>query len=449
MRYALLLLLAVTLTRANGADLRDQLQLAEKEGDRPAQIEIIRRILEYTPDDSKLRGQLLQLWLTETDYDMASRTLDDWKNAPEDVAASAQATILMARDHPDDAIRVLEEYHAKDPTDLAITRQLSGYLTGNPARQLALLEAAPGVAEAPDLLVARAYARLYLQDYPGALADFAIADKLASKSQVVKGSRVDFDRVRTASEGIRLASEQLAQNPKDFPARTRRAYWYLFMGDRATPLEKASADAEAALALVPGSSAARLMLATTLNRSGKLTRDAALKKYDVDLSKSFIIPETLDQLIAEDLKLQKTPGDEKALVARATILSHLPAQFQLALDDTNAALDLDPNNAAAAEERIYILVKTGKQDEAVSALRKLAATKPPPGLLSAAALTVAEGYLQTSRYREALDYANEAIEARPTAEAYKFRASVWTRMDRAEDAKADITKAIALEKTRR
>lgn len=449
MRYALLLLLAAALTRADGANLRDQLKLAEQADDRPAQIELVRRILTQDPGDNALRSQLLRLWLDDGDYDMAERALDDWKDAPENVSASARATILMAHGHSDDAIRVLEEYHAKAPADLAIIRQLSNGLAGNPARQLTLLEAAPGVAEAPDLLVSRALARLYLQDYAGALADFAIADGVDPQSPAVKSNRADFDRVRVASEGVRLTSEQLAQNPRDFSARTRRAYWYLSMGYRATPLEKATTDAEAALGLVPGSSAARIMLATALVRSGRLSQEAALKKYGVDLSKSFLIPGTLDQLIVEDLKLQKNPQDGKALVDRAGILSHLPAQFQLALDDTNAALDLDPNNAAAAEARIYILVKTGKQDEAVSALRKLAATRPPPGALSAASLTIAGSYLQSNRYREALDYASEAIAAKPTAEAYKFRASVWARMDRAEDARADIAKATALEKNRR
>ncbi|GAT31649.1 hypothetical protein TSACC_243 [Terrimicrobium sacchariphilum] len=449
MRYALLLLLAAALTRADGANLRDQLQLAKREADRPAQIEIIRRILANEPDEGDLRGQLLDLWLTEGDYDMAARTLDDWPTAPENISVSARATIFLARGHEDDAIRLLESYHAKAPADLAITRQLTGYLAGNPARQLALLEAAPSVTENPDLLISRAFARLHLHDYSGALADFAIAERIAPQSDEVKANRADFERVRVASDGIRLASEQLAQNPQDFSARTRRAYWYLSLGYRATPLGKATADAEAALALVPGSSAARLMLATALVRSGKLTQDAALKEYGVDYSKSFVIPETLNQLIAEDLKLQKNPRDGKALSDRAGILSHLPAQFQLALNDTNTALDLDPNNAFAAEERIYILVKTGKQDEAVSALRKLAATRPPPGILSAASLTIAGSYLQSNRYREALDYANAAMAAKPTAEAYKFRASVWVRMNRAEEAQADIAKATALEKNRR
>jgi tetratricopeptide (TPR) repeat protein len=449
MRYALLLLLATALTRADGANLRDQLQLAEKADDRPAQIEIIRRILAEEPDSAKLHGQLLQLWLTEGDYDMADRTLDDWKDAPENIAASAQATILLARHHEDDAIRVLEIYHQKAPTDLAITRQLSGYLAGSPARQLALLENAPGVTETPDLLVSRAYARLYLQDYTGALADFAMADKLAPKSNAVKSNRAEFDRVRVAAEGIRLATEQLAKNPRDFTALTQRAYWYLSLGPRATPLERTTYDANAALALVADSAAARILLATSLVRSGKLNQEAALKKYGVDTSKSFLIPETLTQLLAEDVKLQKDPKDGKALAARANLLSHLPAQFQLALNDITTALDLDPRNAAAASERIDILVRMGRLDDAVSALRRLDAMNPPAGTVSSASLLIAGAYLKAYRYREALDYANEAITAKPTAEAYKFRASVWERMDRPADAQADIAKATALEKNRR
>lgn len=449
MRYALLILLAAALSRVDGANLRDQLQLAESADDRPAQIEIVRRLLEQEPDNGKLRGQLLQLWLTEGDYDMADRTLDDWRDAPKNIAASAQATILLARDHEDDAIRVLETYHGKAPNDLAITRQLSGYLAGNPSRQLALLASAPGVTETPDLLVARAYAHLYLQDYDSALADFAMADKLAPKSDAVKNNRAEFDRVRVASEGIRAATEQLAKNPRDFAALVQRAYWYLSLGGRATPLEKATADANAALSLVPDSAAARILLATALVRSGKINQEAALKKYGVDTSKSFPIPETLNQLIAEDLKLQKDPKSNKSLTARANLLTHLPAQFQLALNDINTALDLDPRNTAAASERIDILVRMGRLDDAVSALRRLADSNPPANTVSSASLLIAGAYLKAYRYREALDYASEAITAKPTAEAYKFRASVWVRMDRPADAQADIAKATALEKNRR
>ncbi len=265
----------------------------------------------------------------------------------------------------------------------------------------------------------------------------------------MKRNRAEFDRVRVAAEGIRLATEQIAKNPRDFAALAQRAYWYLSLDGRATPLEKATADANAALALVPESTAASILLATALVRSGKLNQEAALKKYGVDTSKSFPIPETISQLLDEDLKLQKNPKNEKTLVARATLLFHLPAQFQLALNDINTALDLDPRNAAAASTRIEILVTMGRLDDAVATLRRLAATNPPAAILSSASLQIAKAYLKAYRYREALDYANEAIAAKPTAEAYKFRASVWERMERPSDAQADIAKATALEKNRR
>ncbi len=214
-------------------------------------------------------------------------------------------------------------------------------------------------------------------------------------------------------------------------------------------MEKATSDANTALALVPDSAAARILLATALVRSGKINQEAALKKYGVDTSKSFIIPETLNQLIAEDLKLQKDPKSSKSLTARASLLRHLPAQFQLALNDTTAALDLDPRNTAAASERMDILIKMGRLDDAVAALRRLADSNPPANTVCSASLLIAGAYLKAYRYREALNYASEAIAAKPTAEAYKFRASVWERMDRPADAQADIAKATALEKNRR
>ena len=108
--------------------LHDQLGLAEKDEDVYAQIELIRRILEKDPDDSELLEQLVELWLSVEDYDMAETQCASGRMLQK-IRASVLAAVLFARDQKrTEAVAMLESYLAGQPENLEITRQLAEYL---------------------------------------------------------------------------------------------------------------------------------------------------------------------------------------------------------------------------------------------------------------------------------------------------------------------------------
>jgi len=426
--------------------LREQLNLAEKDEDTHAQIELIRRILDQEPGDAGLREELATLWLAVADYNMAEKTILDWKDAPPAVRARVLAEVLYRRDDKkDEAAALLEKYLASQPGDLEITRQLAEYLMamGEYPRVVTLLDAAPGVSHDADLLVTRAKARRQGMDFAGALRDFAEAEDAGGDEAVVVNNRPDFERLKSALEPINSATEVLTQKPGDFGALLTRSWWYLYTG---FATEQALADAEAARKANPKSVGALLLYATAANRANKLTTREAQEKWNVDLAKALPEAKVLSDLATCDAQLAKTPDDASQLATRAFVLNDAPQQYALALLDAEAALALDPNSFKAHLEKIYALVKLGRLEPATAGLNALEATKPPTDKLATAYSYLVDAAFTNSQFPIALDYANRAIKLKPAAHYYKQRAAILQRMNRAAEAEADVEKAKQLEK---
>jgi tetratricopeptide (TPR) repeat protein len=446
--YVFCLSLAATLLfcqAAFGLFLRDQLALAKKDDDTHAQIELIRRILDEESGDTELREQLADLWLSIEDYDMAETTVREWKEAPESVRVSVLAAVLFVRDQKrDEAITLLEGYLAGNPEDLEITRQLAGYLgdNGEEEKVVDLLGKAPEVESEADLLVSRALARRKLQDFPGALKDFAAADKLNSEDAAVTNNRASFDRLRAALTGINTASTALANKSDDPVARISRAYWYLSTGFASG---RALEDAEAVRRIEPKSIAAQVLFAEAANQDGRLPPRDALEKLEVDVSKSVPSLQQLDNLYQLDIQLTKKPGDLSALLARSQELSEAQ-QYRLALRDAEAALAIDSGNARARALQISALVRLDRVDDAAAELRALEAAKPSREVLAGALNEIAEGTARASQFELALGYANRAIKAKSEARHYRQRAAILQRLDRYAEAQEDLSRAEQLEK---
>ena len=431
---------------AVGLSLRDQLALAEKDEDTHAQIELIRRILGEEPGDGELYERLAGLWLLVEDYDMAESTVREWTDAPESVRVRVFATVLFVRDQKKgEAVALLEGYLAGHPEDLEITRQLAGYLggMGEDKKVVDLLTGAPGVEEDAGLLVSRALARRKLQDFAGALKDFAVADKLDSEDESVVINRPSFQRLRAALAGIDAAGAILAGKPDDLSALLSRAYWYLSTGFASGP---ASEDAEAARSIDPKSVAALLLFAEASNQAGRLSARDALDKFEVDVSKPVPALEVLDRLQRYDGQLAKDPKDKSALLARARELSDNAQQYLLAMRDAEAMLAIDPGSAKARASKISALVKLGRVEDAAAELRVLEAAKPPREVLAGSLSALVEAATGASQLDAALEYANRAIKAKPEAQYYKQRAVILQRLERYADAQADLSHAQQLEK---
>lgn len=434
-RHGILLLAAcgAFAVTATASPLRDQLALAEKDADRHAQIELIRRILDTEPTDAALRGQLVSLWLNVGDFDMAEAAVRDWPDAPERIALSVQAEALYKRDEePVEAIALLEKFHAAHPDDIAITRQLAGYLADQRehARLVALLDQAPGVAADAGLVLARAKARRASGDFPRALDDFATADRL--DEETARPARASFDRLRAGLPEIDALNKTLERTPDDAAALTLRACWLHWIDADPAAVRR---DATQALELAPASTAAAIVAARASYSYG-----TARDKLSVDLSKPPPSPEALANLLALDAAVSAQPSAASRLAARARTLNAI-GQFLLALKDADAALDLDPAESAARLQRLIALVRLDRQSEAAAEVLAMEKLRTPPAVRATGYEFLANADLQTYRLDSALEFANRALKAKLSADRYKLRATILQRLGRMSEANADLVRA--------
>lgn len=447
----LLLFLASVLALCHttaGLSLRDQLALAEKDEDTYAQIELIRRILDTEAGKDALRERLAGLWLLVKDYDMAESTVRDWKSAPEALRVNVLATVLFVRDgQKTEAVRMLEGFVAKHPEDLEMTRQLAGNLgaMGEQGKVVELLSRAPGVEKDASLLVARALARRKLQDFAGALQDFAAAERVDPEQEAVVNNRPAFDRLRAALAGIDAANEVLGERPGDSAALISRAYWYLSTG---FAYEPAFEDAEAARRVDPKSIAALILFAEASNQTGRLSAAEAREKLEVDVSRPVPALIVLDRLWRYDGQISRDPKDVSALVGRSHELGEQAQQFRLALRDAETALVVDPKSTAGRAAKIFALAKLGEIEEAAAELRALESMKPTREILASTLSTLVDATMSASQIELALELSDRTIKAKPEARYYKQRAAILQRLERFADAQEDLARAQQLEKAK-
>ena len=430
--------------------LRDQLKIAQEAGDELAEIELIRRILDQEPKDAILHERLADLWISIEDYDMAEKTVKEWKDAPPFVTASIMADVLYYRDKKRaEAVKLLEDYHQKDPSDAVLTRQLVGFLVemGENQKIVTLLQPLQNKKEDADLFVSRAVAARNLNDYEAALQDYATAKSLDSDAAGVSSNSAAFDRLEKAAPGLRDAATMLQENPKDFVGLLARAYWLLYANFGS---DLAFESATAARQIDPGSAAATLLYAFAGNTAGKFSAMRAREECGADINRSLPSSDVMRQLVGLDLQLQQKPKDPALLVARAALLNHEAVQYGLALRDAAAVLEIDPRDNRARLEEMYSLLKLKDPSFVEAEYRQLEANKATPDQLASGCSFLVEALFATSRFEAALEYANRAIKLRPQiAHYYKQRAAVLQKLNRAPQAEADLAKARSLERKSR
>ena len=282
-----------------------------------------------------------------------------------------------------------------------------------------------------------------MQDFAGALKDFAAADGQDREAESVLSNRPSFERLRVAVAGIDGAGAILAAKSDDLRARLLRAYWYLSTGAAGG---LALEDAEAARLINSKSVAALLLFAGASNQAGRLSARDALDKFQVDVIRPVPALEVLDRLRQYDVRVAKNPKDISALLARGRELSENAQQYSLAMRDAEAALAIDSSSAKARAAKIAALVKLGRVDDAATELRVLDAAKPPPEVLAGSLSDLAAGAAGASQLDAALEYANRTIKAKPEAHYYKQRAAILQRLERFADAQSDLSRAQQLEK---
>ncbi len=421
--------------------LRAQLQLATRDQNALARIELLRRILDLSPGDDLARAQLIELWLSIGDYDMADASLAAWADAPRGLAALTRAKILRFRDKDaTGAVRTLNDYLAGSPGDTLAWQFLVDTLsTGEDhSATLQALDALVKLEKTAATLLQRADIKVALGDYAGAVADAAAAQALEPDFDRVKNALPRYARLEETLAALPPLDAALASNPQNFAALVERAWWFLYGG---VP-KRTVADSDVALIAFPSSLAARILKFDALHALDEAEDWKVRQEQGVDVHKSIYLS-TAQDIATSDAALAGEPKDAELFAARASALIDA-GQFLLAQADAEHALQADPRNARAALEGIYATTMLGS--DPAPFLRRLETMKPSKSQLARANSYLAEMYFRQSSLALALDFANRSLAAQESEHVLRVQAAVLQRLNRHAEATAALKRADALRK---
>jgi tetratricopeptide (TPR) repeat protein len=363
--------------------LREQLKKAQDAEDKPAIIELSRRIVAIVPSDAGTWDALAQTQLESEELDGLERTLDQWQKAvrrPPAAIEDFRAGLCFKRKDYQCAEQHWLAFIATKPprADRATDYDNLAELCAEQARWVdhaAYRTKAIAAQDTATRRVLRAVAFLRLHNWDTAYADMAKANKMDATDPQVKQWLPEFERLQKFLPQIKPLDAQIAKSPND-PAAAglllERARVLILAGRPLLAID----DAERAFKLQPASMRARIELAEALLDAGqaenaeKLDVDRYLRRGEDKLATAspsrggHVSDEALQELGTLDARLSANPKDADALVARARILRDL-RQFTLALVDANAALAINDKSAAAHFEAAQDLDDLDRQKEAL------------------------------------------------------------------------------------
>jgi len=371
---AVLTLLAGTALAAPEASelqqLRGQLKTAQDLGDKPAMIELSRRIVAIAPNDSDTWDTLAQTQLETDDLDGLGRTLDAWGKAfqrPPAAIEDFRAGLCFKREDYQCAEQHWLAFIATKPSaaDVATNYDNLAELCAAQARWADHASYRTKALAAQDTAarrVSRACAFLRLHKWDAAYADMAKANRMDASDPQVKEWLPQFERLQQFLPRIKRLDAAIAKSPNDPALLLDRARLFTVAGRPLLALD----DAERAFKLQPGSMRARIQTAEALLEVDRAD-DAAKLDVSKDLIRGrdrLITDEVLRELSALDSHLSQNPKNIDALVARAKILGQL-RQFTLSLADANAALSINDKSAPAQFEAARVLDALDREKDAL------------------------------------------------------------------------------------
>ena len=357
--------------------LRDQLKKAQDAEDKPAIIELSRRIVAIAPNNSETWDTLAQTQLESEDLDELERTLNEWQKASRRPTAAIEdfraGLCFKRKDYQCAEQHWLAFIATKPPrADVATDYDNLAELCAAQARWADHAEYRTKAITAQDTAarhVFRAIAFLRLHKWDAAYADMTKANKMNATDPQVKEWLPQFERLQQFLPRIKALDAQIAKSPNDPVAAgllLDRARLFTLAGRPLLALD----DSEHALKLQPGSMLARIQTGEALLEVNRAD-DAAKLDISKDLIRGkdrLVTDEILHELATLDSHLAQNPKDVDALIARARVLGQL-RQFTLSLADANAALSINDKSAAAQFEAARDLDALDREKEALEHAR--------------------------------------------------------------------------------
>jgi tetratricopeptide (TPR) repeat protein len=368
---------SAALVRAETSELRQlrlQLKAAEDANDKPAIIELSRRVVALDPKNSDAWDILAQSQLEIEDLDHLEQTLSAWQKAGRRPASAMEdfrgALCFKRKDYQCAERHWLAFIATKPPrADLATNYDNLAELCAAQERwkdHAAYRTKAIAAQDSAARRVSRACALLRLHKWDPAYADMAKANKMDPKDSQVKEWLPQFERLQKFLPRIKALDAQIMKSPNDIGLLLDQARLFTLAGRPLLALD----DAERALKVQPASMRARIQTAEALLDLGR-TEDAAKLQVSDKLARAedrHVSEQALRELGADDALLAQDPKNVDALVARAAILRSLK-QFTLALADPQSALAINDKSAAAHFEAATSFYNLGNVKEALTQMR--------------------------------------------------------------------------------
>jgi tetratricopeptide (TPR) repeat protein len=422
------------------SQLRAQLQAAEGAADKPAIIELSRRILAITPNDSDVWETLAQTELETEDWDRLEQTLDAWQKAvrhPPAAIEDFRGDLAARRKDYQNAERHWLAFLASKPppadaaaeydnlANLCATQQRWEDHAFHRTKAIAAQDSAAR-------RVARAIALLRLHQWDAAYADMAKANKMDATDPEVKEWLPQFERLHGFLPQIKALDAQIAKSPDDVGLLLDRARVFTLAGRPLLALD----DAQRALKIQPTSMRARIQTAEALLDVDRVD-DAAKLEVGRDLRRGadkHVSEQDLRELGGLDAQLLANPKDSEALTARSKTLREL-RQFTLALADARAALAINDKSADAHFEAAQDLNGLGQVKEALD--QALIATELDP---RDSAKWFFRGVLERQRanFAAAIESQTRSLEINESLLALNEREQCERRIGQVHEAEADL-----------
>jgi tetratricopeptide (TPR) repeat protein len=435
---------------ADLAQLRKQLATAEEANDKPAIIELGRRIVALAPNDGATWDKVAQAQLEKEDYDRAKETLDAWEKAIKPPPAAIEdyrgdldlklkdekgaekhwLAFLARKPAPADAANVYDKLG-----DLCAGQKRWADCESYEAKAIAAKDSAAR-------RVAHATVLLRLRQWDPAYADMEKANKIDSTDAQVKEWLPKFERIKESMGAIKDLDAQISKSPNNAALWLDRAR-LLTLAER--PL-LALDDCEQALKLQPASMRARIQKAEALldtsepDEAEKLQVGSNLAR-DKD---KHVSGAALRELGSADAEIAQNSAKAEPLAARAKTLRGLK-QTALALADAEAALKIDDKSAAAHLEASHAFDTMKQSKEALLHATKASELNPNDGTAWAF-----RGDLEAQRanYPAAIESFTRSLKLGESLEVLRARENCERRIGKIAEADADLKRIQQLEPTR-
>ncbi len=432
---------------ADVSQLRKQLVVAEEADDKPAIIELNRRIVAIVPNDSDAWKNIVQGQFEIEDYDRVGETLEAWQKAVKRPPAAIEHfrgdLAVKLKDYAN-AERHWLAFLARKPSpgDAAAIYDKLASLCADQSRwaDCASYDAkAIAAKDSASRRVARACVLLRLRQWDAAYAEIAKANKIDSTDNEVKTWLPQFERLEEFLPQIRALDVQIAKSPNDSALLLDRARLFTLAERPRLALD----DCEQAMKLQPASMRARIQNGEALFDVGQ-PDDAAKLQISSNLARGkdkHVSDQALRELSNEDTQIAQDSGNAEPLAARAKTLRDL-RQLPLALVDARAALAIDDKLAAAHFEAAHDLDALDQSKEALIHAVKATELNPNDG-----AAWCYRGVLEAERadFPAAIESLTRSLKLGETLEALRKRENCQRRIGRVDNANADLKRIRELE----